>query len=161
MPQAAALYEELSVRANLHFFASLCLVDPRTAVGQALEVVDLAARAGSPVHTLSGGLRQRLSLACALVHQPDLLLLDEPTVGVDPELRASFWTHFRTLADGGTSILVSSHVMDEAERCDRLGLIREGVLLTEGTASSLRAETGAVTLEDAFLRLGRSPDVRP
>ena len=90
---------------------------------------------------LSGGMRQRVSLACALVHRPHLLLLDEPTVGVDPQLRHAFWTYFRTLVDGGVTLVVSSHVMDEAERCDRLGLMRAGKLLAEGTAAeSARAD---------------------
>jgi ABC-2 type transport system ATP-binding protein len=159
MPQAAALYEELSVRANLRFFASLVLDDPDDAVERALSLVELVDRAASPVHTLSGGLRQRASLACSIVHQPRLLLLDEPTVGVDPDLRASFWEYFRELANGGATILISSHVMDEAERCDRLGLVRDGRLLREGTARSLPAEVGAASLEEAFLHLSRGADV--
>ncbi len=105
------------------------------------------------VATISGGMRQRCSLACALVHRPRLLLLDEPTVGVDPQLRAQFWEHFRRLAAGGTAIVVSSHVMDEAERCDRLGLIRAGKVIAEGTAAELRARAGVERLEEAFLRL--------
>jgi ABC-2 type transport system ATP-binding protein len=107
------------------------------------------------VRTLSGGMRQRASLACALVHQPRLLLLDEPTVGVDPQLRAAFWDYFRQLAHAGTTLIVSSHVMDEAERCDRLGFLRQGRLLAEGSADELRARTGSATLEGAFLALAR------
>jgi NitT/TauT family transport system ATP-binding protein len=102
---------------------------------------------------LSGGMRQRVSLAAALLHQPDLLLLDEPTVGVDPLLRQEFWTHFRALAQQGVTILVSSHVMDEASRCDRLGLIRAGRVLAEGTAAELTGRAGAKDLESAFLSL--------
>src|SRR5207342_2610686 len=108
-------------------------------------------RRKSVVATLSGGMRQRCSLACALVHRPRLLLLDEPTVGVDPQLRVQFWEHFRELAASGTTILVSSHVMDEAERCQRLGLIRFGKLLTEGSPNEIRARAGKPTLEEAFL----------
>jgi ABC-2 type transport system ATP-binding protein len=120
-----------------------------------LALVELGDRAGSLVRTLSGGMRQRASLACALVHRPRLLLLDEPTVGVDPQLRAAFWTYFRRLARDGTTLIVSSHVMDEAERCDRLGFLRGGRLLAEGNADELRARTGAETLEGAFLQLAQ------
>jgi len=109
------------------------------------------------VSTLSGGMRQRASLACALVHQPQLLLLDEPTVGIDPQLRVQFWEYFRTLTAAGATIIVSSHVMDEAERCDRLGLIRSGHLLAEGSVDDLRRQAGVDRLEDAFLKLSAGP----
>jgi len=105
---------------------------------------------------LSGGMRTRCSLACALVHKPDLLLLDEPTVGVDPLLRVQLWNRFQRMAHDGTSILVSSHVMDEAERCDRLGLIRFGRLLAEGTVAELKGQAGVDRLEDAFLKLAEA-----
>lgn len=159
MPQTAALYEELSVRANVRFFAALMLENIGDAVERALDLVELSDRARSPVHTLSGGLRQRASLACAIAHGPRLLLLDEPTVGVDPDLRATFWSYFRNLAARGVTILVSSHVMDEATRCDRLVLMRDGRVLREGTAQSLQTETGAGSLEEAFLMLARGTDV--
>jgi ABC-2 type transport system ATP-binding protein len=106
---------------------------------------------------LSGGMRTRCSLAVALVNKPDLLLLDEPTVGVDPQLRIQLWDRFKQMAAQGTSILVSSHVMDEAERCDRLGLIRFGRLLAEGTVSELTHKAGVDRLEDAFLKLAEAP----
>ena len=154
MTQAAALYDDLSIEDNLRFFAAVYGAGP-AAVDGALRLVDLADRRRSVVRTISGGMRQRCSLACALVHQPRLLLLDEPTVGVDPQLRVQFWEHFRRLAAGGTAIVVSSHVMDEAERCDRLGLIRLGKLIAEGSASELRAQAGVERLEDAFLRLAQ------
>ncbi|HEX6140134.1 MAG TPA: ATP-binding cassette domain-containing protein, partial [Candidatus Limnocylindria bacterium] len=109
----------------------------------------------SVVATLSGGMRTRLSLACTIVHRPSLLLLDEPTVGVDPQLRAELWDGLRAMAADGATIIVSSHVMDEAERCDRLGLILDGRLLAEGTADELRAQADAERLEDAFLALAR------
>jgi len=151
MTQASALYEELTVRENVAFFAGMSGRDDRAGIDQVIELVDLADRAGSAIRTLSGGLRQRASLACALVNQPDLLLLDEPTVGVDPQLRVTFWSYFRRLADSGVTLVISSHVMEEAERCDRLGFLRQGVLLAEGSAEDLRRTQGTATLEEAFL----------
>jgi len=151
MTQAAALYPDLSVAENLRFFAAISGAPGH--LDDVLRLVDLEERRGSIVSTLSGGMRTRVSLACALVHRPELLLLDEPTVGVDPQLRAQLWDGFRAMTANGTSIVVSSHVMDEAERCDRLGLIRFGRLLAEGTADELRRRAGSDRLEDAFLRL--------
>ncbi len=153
MTQASALYEDLTVRENVAFFAAMCGGASGERVDEAVALVDLQDRAGSIVRTLSGGMKQRTSLACALVHRPPLLLLDEPTVGIDPQLRFAFWQYFRRLADGGTTLVVSSHVMDEAERCDRLGFIRQGRLLAEGTTAELRTLAGAANLEEAFLRL--------
>ena len=151
MTHAAALYPDLSVEENLRFFAAISGADSN--VDEALKLVELDQRRTSVVATLSGGMRQRCSLACALVHRPRLLLLDEPTVGVDPQLRVQFWDHFRDMAAAGTTIVVSSHVMDEAERCQRLGLIRFGKLLAEGSPSEVRAAAGTSNLEEAFLRL--------
>jgi ABC-2 type transport system ATP-binding protein len=151
MTQAAALYPDLSVEENLRFFAAISGADSN--VDEALKLVELDQRRKSVVATLSGGLRQRCSLACALVHRPHLLLLDEPTVGVDPQLRVQFWDHFRDMASAGTTIVVSSHVMDEAERCQRLGLMRFGKLLGEGSPNELRASAGTNNLEEAFLKL--------
>jgi ABC-2 type transport system ATP-binding protein len=157
MTQAAALYAELSVEENLGFFAALSgTSDARRRIDAALRTVELLDRRRSTVGTLSGGMRQRLSLAAALLHDPPLLLLDEPTVGVDPALRRDFWRHFRSLASRGTTILVSSHVMDEAARCDRLGLIRDGRVLAEGTAAELVARAGTADLESAFLALSEA-----
>ena len=152
MTQASALYDELTVRENVAFFAEMCGGASRGRVDDVLALVDLQDRAGSLVRTLSGGMKQRASLACALVHRPRLLLLDEPTVGIDPQLRAIFWSYFRRLADEGATLIVSSHVMDEAERCDRLGFMRQGKLLAEGSAADLRAQAATATLEEAFLR---------
>jgi ABC-2 type transport system ATP-binding protein len=151
MTQQAALYPGLSVEENLHFFGAIYGVE--SGVKDALDFVDLYTRRGSVVSTLSGGMRQRCSLACALVHRPQLLLLDEPTVGVDPQLRVELWEQFRRMAADGTTIIVSSHVMDEAERCQRLGLIQYGRLLAEGSPSEVRALAGTQNLEEAFLKL--------
>lgn len=156
MTQAAALYPDLSVEENVRFFAAVNGAESR--VDEALRFVDLGDRGKSVVSTLSGGLRTRASMACALVHQPELLLLDEPTVGVDPQLRVQLWDRFQAMAQRGITIIVSSHVMDEAERCQRLGLILFGKLLAEGSADDLRRRAGVDRLEDAFLKLaGASP----
>jgi ABC-2 type transport system ATP-binding protein len=151
MTQQAALYPGLSVEENVEFFAAINGAEE--GVDEALKMVELDQRRKSVVATLSGGMRQRCSLACALVHKPKLLLLDEPTVGVDPQLRVQFWEDFRKMAANGTTIVVSSHVMDEAERCQRLGLIQYGRLLAEGTPNEVRAQAGTNNLEEAFLRL--------
>jgi ABC-2 type transport system ATP-binding protein len=151
MTQQAALYPDLSVLENLRFFASL--YGAGHLVPEILETVELTARQGSIVSSLSGGMRTRVSLACALVHRPELLLLDEPTVGVDPVLRARLWAHFGELARGGMTLLIASHVMDEAERCGRLGLLAAGRLLASGSPAEIRQRAGVTTLEEAFLRL--------
>ena len=151
MTQQAALYPALSVQENVEFFAAINGADG--GVKEALQLVQLYERRGSVVATLSGGQRQRCSLACALVHKPDLLLLDEPTVGIDPQLRVQFWEYFRKMAAEGTTIIVSSHVMDEADRCQRLGLIQYGRLLAEGTPADIRVQGGSQNLEEAFLAL--------
>jgi ABC-2 type transport system ATP-binding protein len=155
MTQQAALYPGLSVEENVRFFGAINGAEE--GVRDALEMVELYERRGSEVSTLSGGMKQRCSLACALVHKPQLLLLDEPTVGVDPQLRVQFWEDFRRMAAGGTTIIVSSHVMDEAERCQRLGLIQYGRLLAEGSPNEIRATAGSQNLEDAFLKLAGAP----
>ncbi|HSS93102.1 MAG TPA: ABC transporter ATP-binding protein [Candidatus Dormibacteraeota bacterium] len=151
MTQAAALYPGLSIAENVEFFAAI--YGAESGVEEVLKLVQLDQRRNSVVATISGGMRQRCSLACALVHRPKLLLLDEPTVGVDPQLRVQFWEDFRRMAAGGTTIIVSSHVMDEAERCQRLGLIQYGRLLAEGTPAEVREQGGSNNLEEAFLRL--------
>jgi ABC-2 type transport system ATP-binding protein len=161
MPQSQGLYGDLTARENLDFFARIFGetrgAKRRGLIDEALDLVGLSDRAGSLASTLSGGMRQRLSLACALVHEPGLLLLDEPTVGVDPELRRAFWEHFRALNRRGVTIVVSSHVMDEADRCDRLALIRHGRVLAVGSGAEIRARAGFVDLEAAFLALAGSP----
>jgi ABC-2 type transport system ATP-binding protein len=161
MTQATALYSELTVWQNVAFFAGLMGCRDERAIAAAIEFVSLTERAHSRVSTLSGGMRQRVSLAIALAHRPALILLDEPTVGVDPQLRVQFWEHFRTITRQGVTLIVSSHVMDEAERCDRLGFLRDGQLIAEGTAESLRRAAGTTNLEEAFLRLAeRQEEVR-
>lgn len=152
MTQSSALYEELTIRENIAFFSEMCGSYEPSWIDEAIALVDLLDRANSLVRTLSGGMRQRTSLACSLAHRPQVLLLDEPTVGVDPQLRATFWSYFRRLADSGVTLIVSSHVMEEAERCDRLGFMRQGKLLAEGSSVDLRMRQGTKTLEEAFLK---------
>jgi ABC-2 type transport system ATP-binding protein len=154
MTQAAALYPDLSVEENVRFFAAIHGTEDN--VAEAIDFVELGPRRRSVVAELSGGMRTRASLACALVNRPRLLLLDEPTVGVDPQLRRQLWDGFRAMAGEGTTILVSSHVMDEAERCDRLGLILFGRLLAEGSVRELTEQAGVSRLEDAFLKLAEA-----
>jgi ABC-2 type transport system ATP-binding protein len=150
--QEPSVYGDLSVRANLAYFAAL-VGAPRSAVERTIETVDLTADADSRVDRLSGGQRSRVSLGAALVGSPDLLVLDEPTVGLDPVLRRDLWELFHRLAADGATLVVSSHVMDEATRCDRLLLLREGYLLADETPDGLLALTGAPDAERAFLAL--------
>jgi len=152
MTQASSVYGDLTVRENLRFFASVLDV-PRDRVEQVIAEVALQEEADRVVERLSGGQRTRVSLAAALLGEPELLVLDEPTVGLDPMLRRDLWRLFRELAEQGATLLVSSHVMDEADRCDSLLLIREGQLLAQATPAELRARTGAEQLDEAFLRL--------
>ena len=154
MTQASALYGELSVRENIAFFAALYGLrgrDLATRISETLALVELTDRAGSLVQTLSGGMRQRISLACSLVHQPRLLFLDEPTVGIDPELRHTFWEYFARLNAQGVTIVVSTHHLDEAARCHRLALLRFGQLLAVDTPANLRQQSGKDDFEQAFL----------
>jgi ABC-2 type transport system ATP-binding protein len=157
MPQLQALYTDLSVWQNVEFFARIFglsdTAERKARIAEVLDLVELLPRRDSLVGTISGGMKQRLSLACALVHRPRLLLLDEPTVGVDPQLRQTFWGYFQALNSQGVTIIVSSHVMDEADRCDRLGLIRAGRLLAVGTPAEIRRLGGNDNLEGAFLAL--------
>jgi ABC-2 type transport system ATP-binding protein len=154
MTQADGIYGELSVWENVRFFAALFGVHDDDELRHVLEVVDLADRRDTPAFELSGGMRRRLSLACALVHRPDVLFLDEPTVGIDPALRVQFWGYFRDLASGGATLLVASHVMDEASRCDELLLILHGRLLAQGSGDDICRQAGVNDLEGAFLKLG-------
>jgi ABC-2 type transport system ATP-binding protein len=151
MTQADGIYPELSVWENLSFFAALYGETDRAAMLRALELVELSGRLATPALELSGGMRRRLSMACALVHRPAVIFLDEPTVGVDPALRVQFWDHFHRLAADGATLLVSSHVMDEADRCDELLFIRDGKVLAQGTPADLRSRARTDNLETAFL----------
>ena len=150
--QAASVYDDLTVRHNLRYFAAV-LGAPATDVERVIGETDLGARADALVGALSGGQRSRVSLAAALLGSPELLVLDEPTVGLDPVLRVELWALFRRLVDAGTTLLVSSHVMDEATRCDRLLLLRDGALIADTTPDALLASTGTTDPEQAFLVL--------
>jgi ABC-2 type transport system ATP-binding protein len=161
MTQLEALYNDLTVAENLRFFATLFGVPrpvQRERMAELLALVNLSDRADSVVGTLSGGMKQRVSLTVALIHKPRLALLDEPTVGIDPELRLAFWEYFARLAAEGTTLIVSTHHLDEAVRCDRLGMVRDGKAIAEDTPRHLMAATGAATLEEAFLQIARTED---
>jgi ABC-2 type transport system ATP-binding protein len=155
--QAPSVYPDLTVRENARYFAAL-YGRGVAAADAALADVGLADATGRLVRDLSGGQQGRVSLACALVGDPEVLVLDEPTVGLDPVLRVELWARFHDLAAAGTTLLVSSHVMDEAARCDRLLLLREGRLLFDDTPARLRAEAGTDDLEEGFLRLIRAAE---
>ena len=157
MAQADALYGELTAYENLKFFATLSGVHPRDHKGRILEamkLVDLENELQKKVEDFSGGMKRRLSLAIALLHHPDILLLDEPTVGIDPSLRQKIWWTFEKLRSNGVLILVTTHVMDEAERCSRLGMIRNGRLIAVGSPDELKKKTDSGTIEEAFLSYG-------
>jgi ABC-2 type transport system ATP-binding protein len=150
--QAPSVYSDLTVRENVHYFARVLGV-PEAGVDEAVETVGLGQEAGQMAGSLSGGQLARVALAMALLGKPEVLVLDEPTVGLDPLLRRDLWDTFHALADRGATLLVSSHVMDEADRCDELLLLREGRLIATGTPDELRRRTGAADLDSEFLRL--------
>ena len=152
MTQEPSVYDDLTVTENLRFFARVLGRD-RGAVADAVAAVDLATHADAVVRRLSGGQRSRVSLAAALLGKPDLLVLDEPTVGLDPVLRRDLWELFHRLAADGTTVLVSSHVMDEAERCDRLLLMRDGRILAHDTPAAVKERAGTADVESAFLAI--------
>lgn len=155
--QAPSVYPDLTARENLQYFAAL-LGAPKRDVSTVLATVGLEDEADRPANTLSGGQLGRVSLAVALLGRPELLVLDEPTVGLDPVLRRDLWAAFRALASEGTTLLVSSHVMDEATRCDRLVIMREGRVLADSTLPDLLRSTKAADAEGAFLALADSAD---
>ncbi|MBP1159029.1 MULTISPECIES: ABC transporter ATP-binding protein [Rhodococcus] len=156
--QSPTVYLDLSVRDNVRYFAAL-YGRPAAAAAEAIDAVALGGYSDQQAGQLSGGQRARVSLACALVGNPELLILDEPTVGLDPVLRADLWDQFADLAAAGTTLLVSSHVMDEAEHCPELLLMREGSLIAQLSPDELRTETGQSSLEHAFLTLIRTRTV--
>jgi ABC-2 type transport system ATP-binding protein len=151
--QAPAVYGDLSVTENLRYFAALSGATNADAV---LEQVALGPQRDQLVRDLSGGQHARVSLATALLGRPELLVLDEPTVGLDPVLRRDLWSLFRSLAADGATLLVSSHVMDEAVRCDRLLLMRDGVIVADDTPAGLLERTGAPDIENAFLAIAEA-----
>jgi ABC-2 type transport system ATP-binding protein len=158
--QSPAVYPDLTVAENLRYFAAV-LRAPASEIDRVIGETGLTAHAGQVVAHLSGGERSRTSLAVALLGSPELLVLDEPTVGLDPVLRNDLWALFHRLADTGTSLLISSHVMDEAGRCERLLLMRDGRLIADDTPDGLRQRTGTPDLEQAFLRLVEGELVAP
>lgn len=163
MTQLTALYNDLTAGENLRFFCNIYGLhgkEQKRRIEEMLARVDLADRIDSVVSTFSGGMKQRLSLACALVHGPRLALLDEPTVGVDPELRRSFWDYFAQLNKEGITIIVSTHHLDEAARCTRLGLMRFGVLLGQDSPRELLRKSGLEAMEDAFLYYASSKEAQ-
>ncbi len=157
MPQLPSLYQELSVRQNIEFFARIYGMKDRAKrvarVDEVIKLVELWPKRDTSIHQLSGGMRQRVSLACAIVHDPQLIFLDEPTVGLDPDLRAHFWDYFKKLISTGRTLIISSHTMDDAAHCDCLAFLRDGKVIARGSPCDLVEATGdpKATLEDAFL----------
>ncbi|QUW21638.1 ABC transporter ATP-binding protein [Sporosarcina sp. Marseille-Q4063] len=157
MAQSDALYEDLTAKENLLFFSELYGLKGKKQTRRILEVMDLVRLSDDLtklVSNYSGGMKRRLSLAIAMLHEPSILILDEPTVGIDPVLRQSIWEAFDTLKQNGITIIVTTHVMDEAEKCDRLGMIRDGRLIAVGTTEELKEQTNSKTIEEAFLVYG-------
>lgn len=155
MGQSDALYEDLSARENLIFFGNLMGLtgsDLEKAITENMALVNLTEFIDKPVKTFSGGMKRRLSLATTLLANPDLIVLDEPTVGIDPSLRVTIWEQLRTLADDNKAIIVTTHVMDEAEKCDYVGLIIEGKLFALGTPADLKQKFNASSIEEVFLK---------
>ena len=162
MPQKIALYETLTVKENIDFFARMMGLHDRKSrkfsVQNTIETVKLEETVNTPVFKLSGGMKQRVSLAISLVNNPKLLFMDEPTVGLDPEMRAYFWTYFRQLSKSGTSLIISSHTMDDAINCDKLGFMKSGHIIANATPSELLKIAGNknTSLEKSFLHLYRN-----
>lgn len=157
MAQSDAMYNELTAKENLEFFGALFGLKGATMkrrIEEVMALVNLTDHLKRPVNAYSGGMKRRLSLAIALMHEPEVLIFDEPTVGIDPVLRKSIWDEFEDLSQKGTTILVTTHVMDEADKCHRLGMVRDGHLIAVGTPEALKQETGSATIEEAFLHYG-------
>jgi len=159
MAQSDALYSELTGKQNLAFFGAMfglkgALLQDR--IQKVSKLVALSEHLHKQTAAYSGGMKRRLSLAIALLHEPELLVLDEPTVGIDPVLRQSIWKELTVLSKQGVTIIITTHVMDEADKCDRLGLIRGGKLIAVDTPEALKQQTGSATLEEAFIALGQS-----
>lgn len=162
MAQNDALYSELTGKQNLEFFASIYGIPKkeRTArINEVAEIVNLTEHLNKTLELYSGGMKRRMSLAVALLHRPSLLILDEPTVGIDPVLRASIWKDLKEIQVKGTTIIITTHVMDEAEKCDDLALLRDGYMIAKGSPDELKRKSKTETLEDAFLYFGKSQQV--
>jgi ABC-2 type transport system ATP-binding protein len=155
-PQEYALYSDLTVEQNIWFFAKLYSMKRQTfkkRIDELLPILKLNERRQTTVSNLSGGMKRRTSIACALIHQPKIVFFDEATVGIDPVLRAFFWDYFRSLSKEGLTIVLTSHVMDEAERADRIGLMRAGKLIEEGTPEEIKRRHSTSTVEEVFVKL--------
>ncbi len=167
MPQLPSLYSELTVRHNIDFFARIYGLknkkEREARVNEVIKLVDLWDKRNTQVMHLSGGMKQRVSLGCAIVHNPPLIFLDEPTVGLDPDVRVSFWEYFKKLTNEGSTIVVSSHTMDDAAHCDKLVFLRQGKIIANGTPDEIRTATGNAnaSLEDAFLYFIRKTEEAP
>lgn len=163
MPQETGVYLGLTVDQNMKFYGrvfNLKKTEMEKREEELLKFVDLAHWVHEMVENLSGGMKHRVSLACTLIHQPELLFLDEPTVGVDPELRVSFWKYFNQLREGGVTILITTHYMDEARHCDRIGFMKRGHLIAEDTPQKILKESGKDSLEDAFLAFSKKDEAQ-
>ena len=160
MAQSDALYTDLTAKENLEFFAALYGLQGRRKkerIETVMQIVGLQDDLRKTILQYSGGMKRRLSLAISLLHEPKLLILDEPTVGIDPVLRKSIWEQFQELKKAGTAIFVTTHVMDEAERCDKLGLIRDGLLIANDTPQEVKEKHGVSSIEEVFLQSGGVP----
>ncbi|WP_274362334.1 ABC transporter ATP-binding protein [Paenibacillus thermotolerans] len=158
MAQSDALYSELSAKDNLDFFAAIYGLrgaKKKERINASLELVGLATDRSKPVHKFSGGMKRRLSLAIAMLHEPPVLILDEPTVGIDPVLRLQIWEELHRIKAKGTAIVVTTHVMDEADKCGTLAMLRDGCLIAAGTPEELKRRSDVATIEEAFLVYGR------
>lgn len=157
MAQSDALYDELTAKENLSFMASLYglkKAERKEQIEKVMTTVDLLDHLYKPVHQYSGGMKRRLSLAIALLHDPEVLFLDEPTVGIDPVLRKEIWDSFHRLKEEGRTLVITTHVMDEAERCDRLGLLSHGEIISSDTPDAIKETYGVTSIEDVFLKNG-------
>lgn len=154
MAQADALYGELTAEENIKFFASMYKLSKQTIqqrIQTVMEIIDLTAFLKRQVKEFSGGMKRRLSLAIALIHEPSILILDEPTAGIDPLLRMSIWKELKRLRDNGITIIITTHVMDELEKCDNLCMIRDGKMIAVGSPSELKTSSSSTSIEEAFL----------
>ncbi|MFT8349357.1 ABC transporter ATP-binding protein [Clostridium saccharoperbutylacetonicum] len=157
MAQSDALYDELTAEENIKFFSSMYKISKskqKQRITEVMELVNLSEHLKKQVKNYSGGMKRRLSLAIALVHEPPVLILDEPTVGIDPVLRKSIWSELYKLKENGTTIIITTHVMDEVEKCDNLGMIRDGKLIAVGSPNEIKQASNSSTIEDAFLYYG-------